>query len=137
MTLNEWIINGAVGVSSKTMWAALNGALHGNVHMGMALNIPFDPDDFRRCKLFVDECGLNDHHLQQIKIFIPWFGPYIDNWDELVGLLEEVKYRVHGRRNLYERMNVLRDEAMRLDGWKQNGPGSWTREPEAQDNRYE
>ena len=136
MTLNEWIINGEVGTSSKTMWAARSGAVQANPRMGVGLNIPFDPDDFRRCKLFVDQCGLDADDLTVIKVIVPWFGPYIDNWDELVGLYEEEKPNGSCPK-LYERMNVLRDEAMRIDGWKQSGPGSWTREPDAQDNGEE
>ncbi|MCB0374546.1 MAG: hypothetical protein KDD04_01355 [Sinomicrobium sp.] len=47
MTLNEWIINGETGISSKTMWAAITGTVTAG-RKGYGFDVPHDPDDFRR-----------------------------------------------------------------------------------------
>ena len=45
LTLDEWIINGDLGISSKTMWAALKDEDISQTHGDK----PYDYDDFSRC----------------------------------------------------------------------------------------
>lgn len=126
MTLDEWIVNGQVGVSSKTMWSAIKGVAKGNERQGGNFDIPYDPDDFSRCyKLYV-ECNLTKSDLQKIADTFKWWKPFIDNWDRLVELwLEESPKRSCPK--LYDFMQKLVDEARILDGWVRTSPHSWER----------
>lgn len=130
MTQTEWIVNGEVGISSKTMWAAINGAIHEKPHMGFKLDVPHDPDDFRRCKLFVDECAIAKVDFLVIKTVVPWFAPFIDNWDRLVELYNE-ELGSGKAPKLYKFIQDLEEQSRILDGWKKMGPGHWTREKDA------
>jgi hypothetical protein len=126
MTQNEWIINGETGISSRTMWAALNGGFPEPPRISFHSNIPHDPADFRRCKQFVEQCRIDKDQLQKIKKQIPWWGPFIDAWDELVALYEEERPSGKAPR-LYARMQELKEQAMRLDGFVKISANSWKR----------
>ena len=82
MTLNEWIVNGKVGISSKTMWAVIQGV---DIDNG---DKPYDPDDFSRCYLLVKECGLTNIDLKKIAVQLPYWKPYIENWKKLTKMFE-------------------------------------------------
>jgi hypothetical protein len=123
MNLTEWIVQGEVGVSSKTMWAALMGVFPKAAGKGFTWDVPHDPDDFRRCMQFVEACQITMEQLQKIKEIVPWFAPIIDNWGQLVTM-----YVSHGNAELYNRLQELEKEAMILDGWIEKSPGYWIRE---------
>jgi hypothetical protein len=108
MKLNEWIIYGETGISSKTMWAAITGSYNEEYRYMeyRVFDIPKDADDFSRCYKFFKLCNLSDKHLRKVKEVFPFWGPYIDNWSELVRLYEENNSRV-----MYEYMCTLRDES--------------------------
>jgi len=127
MTLDEWIVKGEVGVSSKTMWSAIKGVVKGNERMGWDFDTPSDPDDFRRCYLFFQQCKLTKEDLQTVANVFKWYKPLIDAWDELVNLYEEESPK-RSCPKLYARMKQLNDEARKLDGWVQKSPNWWTRE---------
>lgn len=92
-TLNEWIIFGKTGISSKTFWAALSIP---NVNFAeydkSKFDYPYDDGDFGRCYSLVKDCGLNDQDLIKIKTVFKWLEPLIDNWDKFCKLYEEKKY---------------------------------------------
>jgi hypothetical protein len=118
MTLNEWIVLGDVGVSSRTMWAAITATVTSGT-MGRGFDIPNDPADFSRCYKLWQKCALTPGQLGLVKVVFPWWSPYIDNWDKLVSMLER------NDRGMYKYMCRLRDEARLLAGWKKTGEGSW------------
>ena len=126
MTLDEWIVNGKVGVSSKTMWSAIKGVAKGNEHCGWNFDYPSDPDDFRRCYLFYTQCNLTKEDLQIVAKVFKWYKPFMDAWDEMVKLYEEESPK-RSCPKLYARMQELGNEAKILDGWIQTSPHSWER----------
>jgi hypothetical protein len=126
MTLDEWIVNGEVGVSSKTMWSAIKGVAKGNEQMGWNFDTPSDPDDFRRCYLFYKQCNLTKEDLQTVAKVFKWYKPFMDAWDEMVKLYEEESPK-RSCPKLYARMEELNNEARTLDGWVQKSPNWWER----------
>lgn len=80
-----WKDRGEHGVSSETIYSAFCGGSPRSV------DVPHDPDDFRRCKLLLDIIPEWRADLGKIKTVYPWFAPLIDNWDEIERLfvLEE------------------------------------------------
>jgi hypothetical protein len=82
MTLEEWIIYGETGISSKTMWAALKGVVK-DPNDRWHFDVPHDRADFGRCyKLFTD-CDLIEHNLKVVANTFPKWKPIVDNWKEL------------------------------------------------------
>ncbi|OGU55415.1 MAG: hypothetical protein A2V66_16665 [Ignavibacteria bacterium RBG_13_36_8] len=71
------------------MWTAIKGLAKGNEVMGWDFDIPHDPDDFRRCLLFYQQCNLTKADLNKVSEVFKWWKPFIDNWDELTRLFEE------------------------------------------------
>ena len=126
MTLLEWITVGEIGISSKTMWAALMGTFSEGQHKGFNFDVPHDPDDFRRCLKLVNECHLDKEDLRKIKEVVSWFAPFIDNWDKMVELWNEESPSSRCPK-LYEFIQELENRAMIIDGWEQTSPGNWTR----------
>jgi hypothetical protein len=92
-------------------------------------SVPCDPADFGRCHrllLLVPEWRKD---LAKVAEIFPAWKPLVDNWPELERLymkgLESKDGKAH---ELYARMQVLNDEGRIIDGWKQTGKGSWSRE---------
>jgi hypothetical protein len=83
-TLDEWIIFGHTGRSSKTMWAALKD-LPTLKYCGRGgyLDIPYDYADFSRCYGLYKSCQLTETDLQKVATVLPWFAPFIKHWHEL------------------------------------------------------
>ena len=108
MTLNEWIINGHVGASSKTMWAVLVGV---DIERG---DKPYDPDDFSRCYKLYKQCELLKGDLYKISKKLPYWEPYINNWDKLCNMYEanlENNWTTSKDIGMYEFMHKLREES--------------------------
>jgi hypothetical protein len=79
--LLNWIANGNVGTSSKTMWCVAVGV------ECTRPGRPYDPDDLWRCMRLVEACpGIRDA-FPAIAAKYPWWKPYLDNWDRLVAML--------------------------------------------------
>jgi hypothetical protein len=119
MTLNEWIIYGETGISSKTMWAAITGAVSQELESGY-FDIPHDSDDFSRCYKFWKQCNLTREQLNKVKETFNWWAPYIDHWDELAAMYER------GCGGMYKYMSTLRNQAYEIKGskpWKEIAPG--------------
>lgn len=126
MTLNEWIVKGEVGISSKTMWAAITGAVTTG-DKGWKFDVPHDPDDFRRCLKFVTDCGIDDEQMLLVKNVFPWFAPFIDNWGKMLKLWIEESPK--GRcPKLYDYMQDLENQSMILTGFVRDGKRSWEKE---------
>lgn len=134
MTQNEWIISWETGVSSKTMWAAINGVAKrdgahtkGTHTKGGKYDVPYDPSDLKRCVDYLLKTGLSDSDLIKVKEVFPWYAPFIDNWGKLMttyylelhkGVMPET----------YDYIQKLEKEAKMLDGWVEVSPGSWRRD---------
>ena len=107
MNLNEWIVNGRIGISSKTMWAILQGI----EYVG---DKPYDPDDFSRCYKFVKLCNITEQDLQKISRTLPYWKPYIDNWQKLTEMYEQndkEKWLNSKKIGMYEFMQELRTKS--------------------------
>lgn len=110
LTLDEWIIKGEVGVSSKTMWAVLKG-IEVNDTFG---DKPYDPADFGRCYKFAKQCGLTNDDLNKISTILPYWEPYIKNWGKLCEMYEENEnnnWTNYEEIGMYEFMQLLLKES--------------------------
>jgi len=124
MTLDEWIIKGEVGCSSKTMWTALKGIKPDKIKMGWDFDVPADPDDFRRCYLFYKQCELTKTDLENIPKIFTWWKPFVDNWDKMANLFEEESSQKSCPK-LYEFMMTLNEESKILAGYKKISNNFW------------
>lgn len=89
MTLNEWIIYGRVGTSSKTMWAALTGTVRKDLTpCTYRFDVPYDWDDFSSCYKLCKSCGISKQQLNKVVEVFPYWKPFIDNWDKLTMIYE-------------------------------------------------
>jgi len=108
MNLDSWIVNGSVGISSKTMWACIK-----NIEIDNA-DIPYDPDDFSRCYKLAKNCKISKDQLNIVAKKLPFWKPYIDNWDKLCELYEEnlrTKWKKHKEIGMYDFMQKLRKQS--------------------------
>ncbi|MCF8219798.1 MAG: hypothetical protein K9J21_12565 [Bacteroidales bacterium] len=113
MTLDEWIIYGQVGISSKTMWAALKGIKIEPTYGDK----PYDPGDFSRCYRLAKQCELSKQDLSIITEKLPYWQPYIDNWDKLCKMYEDNKinnWKTHEEIGMYDFMQKLREESDKI-----------------------
>lgn len=108
MTLNQWIVNGRVGVSSKTIWSVLQGV---DANDG---DKPYDPSDFSRCWKLVTRCGVTREDLEKVSKTLPYWKPYIDNWEKLTEMYElnrSQKWKNVDEIGMHVLMNDLRKES--------------------------
>lgn len=121
MDANQWILGGDTGISSKVIWAVMMGATPAEV------DVPYDPSDFGRChrllQLFPEWRG----RLDEVARAYPAWGPLVREWGQLEALYEE-EWPTGRAPRLYTRMQALREESMKLDGWVQHAPGCWTKQ---------
>ena len=124
----EWIISGETGISSKTMWSAINGVTtkEQNHRKGLKHDVPYDPADFRRCYLYVNQTNVTKEQLQKVKEVFKWYAPFIDNWDELVSIYESEK-GTGSCPKTYDFIQELETESRILDGWKKISDTRWER----------
>lgn len=125
MTQAEWIVSGDAGISSKTMWAALNGVDMSNAVKGGRFDVPYDPADFGRCYRFYTKCNLTRKDLETIREKVKWWAPFIDNWNEL----ERLYQSEYGDRmpNTYDLIQKLEEQSKILGGWVKISEGYWER----------
>ena len=111
MSLNEGIVVGNVGLSSKTMWAIVTGTLNADnlKKFRHHIDIPYDKDDFSRCYTLWKECKLSDTDLIKIKETCHIWKPFIDNWYELVRRYEnnEPMYKYMSKLVEQSRLNTI------------------------------
>ena len=130
MNLDEWIIKGEIGISSKTIWAVMKGVVTNTRRLNSFENydIPYDPDDFKRCYYLVRDCHLKKRLNEIVKVFPAW-KPYIENWDKLeMMLIKELATKKSS--GMYEFMNELEKQSKKIDGWIEISDGSWERQRE-------
>lgn len=125
-TQNEWIINGETGISSKTMWAAINGVTLKGVEYPKNINfdVPYDPSDFNRCLKYVEDTGITKEQLQTVKEVFPWWAPFIDNWEKIVEIFKS-ELHLRSMHKTFDYIQELEKEARLLAGWKETAPGCW------------
>ena len=102
-----WYAYGECGISSKAMACAV---LDMKTDARWAIrNHPLDPDDFRRCSLFLDAVPLAWQHMRKVAKLSPIWHNLVDHWDELERLLDEETKgsRLNAAPKLYARMKQL------------------------------
>ena len=82
----EWIINGNVGISSKTMWAALMGVEY------YRADFPHDAADFSRCHTFAEIAELTPEDFETICKVYPWWRIIYEIWPDMAKALEELRW---------------------------------------------
>src|SRR6266702_3517315 len=103
------------------------GAVTGPQKSGFLYDVPHDPADFGRCHRLLQLMPEWRAQLHKVAEVFPKWKPLVDAWNELEALW--LKEKPSGRCPLlYERMHVLEEEGVLLDGWKKTGPGSWERQ---------
>ena len=90
----SWIINGEVGISSKTIWAVMMGAVEQeneetDEESEAYYDYPYDPDDFRRCRLLLDLFPEWKERLPEVAAAFPEWAGLVANWDKLDALYDE------------------------------------------------
>jgi hypothetical protein len=99
--ITGWFCTGEVGASSKAMAACIGGAEGGTSH-------PFDPDDLRRCVLFLQAVPEARQHMPKVRELSAQWAKLVDNWDELEKtLLEEIKNGSMWAGKTWDKMKAL------------------------------
>ncbi len=132
MTPEQWIIEGEVGTSSRTIWAVMVGAVDGKRQCdNWHYDTPRDPDDFSRCYKLIVLFPEWKARLPEVAQTFPKWIPFIREWGTLADMYRKALARNpdgYGYSNeIYNFMQGLDAEGMRLDGWIQTSPGSWHR----------
>ncbi len=111
----RWMANEDIGVSSKTIAATIAEVDCSHV------DVPHDPSDFMRCLKMLDACP-SIKNLSKVKEVYPFYAPIINNWNEMVDLLEKDKKEYSGRSpTLYKYMQKRGAESTFLKGRILNG----------------
>lgn len=84
----EWFANGERGISSEAMACAVCG-IQPNERWAKFGNNPRDPDDFRRCVLFLEAVPEAREHLDSVAKLSEVWARLVDRWDDLEALLEK------------------------------------------------
>ena len=128
MKPEQWIVNGEVGTSSRTIWAVMMGAVTDKDVFGV-YGVPHDPDDFRRCYLLLEAIPEWRGQLSEVeKIFPMWIG-FVREWDKLTEMYEKaVKTGTGKAPEMFELMQKLEDEGRIADGWIQTSRTGWKKE---------
>ena len=139
MTPEQWIIEGEVGTSSKTIWAVMMGVVKGKKECNWEYDTPKDPDDFKRCWKLINAVPEWRSRLQEVADVFPKWIPFIREWDKLEtmvidwlvnveaywGLPSRKRKRFQFTDGMYDFMQQLDKEAMLLDGWIEDAPGCY------------
>lgn len=142
MKPEQWIIEGEVGTSSKTIWAVMMGVAKGKQECDGHYDTPSDPDDFRRCWKLIQAIPEWRPRLPEVATVFPKWIPFIREWDKLEDMLIEwlaniEQYHALPRKEqkhfkftdgMFDFMQALDKEAMLLDGWVETAPGCYHRE---------
>lgn len=148
ITPEQWLLEGEVGVSSKTIWAVMMGVVKARRQCdNWHYDVPHDPDDFGRCYTLLILFPKWRKRLAEVCAIFPKWTPFVREWptlekmyvqwqvnreDYYKRLAEYHRKRPHRRKPRFEDgmcefMQRLVAEGMELDGWVQTGPGSWRR----------
>lgn len=144
MRPEQWIIEGEVGTSSKTIWAVMMGVVREPTQCNFNYDVPHDPDDFSRCYKLLCLFPYWEGRLWEVAKVFPKWEPFVREWTKLKELYPQWQSNVRAYYNLpfkerkkfkfndgmYEFMRKLDDEGMLLDGWVKDSPCSWHRPQE-------
>jgi hypothetical protein len=119
----RWICGRDTGVSSKTIWAVMVGAISSLTHCGGEYDVPHDNQDFGRCYRLLMLFPEWEKRLVEVGRYLPKWRPFVLAWPELKALYE--KEEISSR--LFERLKECEDEGFYLDGWRRTGPYSLSR----------
>lgn len=149
MEPNEWIIEGEVGTSSKTIWAVMMGIVKTPKSCGGNYDTPRDPDDFSRCYKLLKLFPQWESRIDEVGVMFPKWQPFCREWDKLTKMFEQSlidysKYeyaqseyyskKPHSKKprwedfnttKMYDFMQTLNNEGLVLDGWVKDSPYSW------------
>lgn len=143
MTPHQWIIEGDTGTSSKTIWAVMMGVVVEKRECdGRDYDTPHDPDDFKRCHKLIVLIPEWRKRLSEVANIFPKWMPFIREWAKLEAMLSAWEANIGKYWDLpakerkqfkfsdgmYEFMQELGRESMRLDGWIEDSPNSWHRD---------
>lgn len=114
----QWIVGSDTGISSETIWSVMQGVKPDWP------DTPSDPDDFSRCHKLLTLIPEWRENLKLVAYAYPQWAPLVREWDALTRMYLE------GQRTgwkppyvMYERMQALNDEGLRLCGWTMSSPG--------------
>lgn len=126
MKPEQWIINGDVGTSSKTIWAVMMDAVLPSRKDSWDYGVPHDPDGFSRCwKLLVLFPQWKGRLPEVASQFPAWIG-FVREWGKLTAMYEALLAEdKHIGTEMYGLMKQLEDEGRLADGWIQDSPSSW------------
>ncbi|KKN04551.1 hypothetical protein LCGC14_1096320 [marine sediment metagenome] len=130
MKPEQWIVNGEVGISSKTIWAVMMKVVMEIHRDSCNYGVPHDPDDFSRCyKLLALFPEWRKRFTEVSQVFPKWVG-FVREWDKLTEMFEaNLKVSDYGySKEMYDFMQQLEDEGLVADGWTQTAPGAWRRD---------
>jgi hypothetical protein len=91
----EWLFNGEVGISSKTIAASVLRVDFRNA------DIPYDKADFSRCYKLVKFADIPISELEILAENYPKWKPLIENWNELI-------FRYDNNMIFYEYLKTLK-----------------------------
>ena len=97
----RWLAEGEHGASSKTMFSVLSG-----LDISRFNDHPYDPDDFRRCYLLINQVPEFEKDLYKVAELSPVWKNIIDNWGKLTTMLLE-QMATRKANGMYEFMKTL------------------------------
>jgi hypothetical protein len=103
----EWLFNGRVGLSSKSMASAIC-----DIKLNKFPSHPSDPSDFYRCLKLLEAVPEARNHFSKIsKLSLTW-KLYIERWDEIESLYNEEVLEDTGKApRTYKLMHDIQDQA--------------------------
>lgn len=137
MKPEQWIVNGEVGTSSKTIWAVMMGAVVLDGDRAWAnYSVPHDPDDFSRCWKLLNLFPEWRKRLSEVATTFPEWVGFVREWDTLTAMFEsnlKQNPKQHGYSpGMYDLMFSLVEEGRKAAGWIYDGaPGCWHRDKSA------
>jgi len=145
MSPEQWIVEGEVGTSSKTIWAVMMGVVKEKHECNWDYDTPKDPDDFKRCWKLIVAIPEWRNRLAEVSTIFPKWVPFIREWDKLEAMLvnhlvemetyHKLPYKEQKRfqfsDGMWEFMQQLDHEAMLLDGWIEDAPGCYHKDHNA------
>ncbi|MGL4600312.1 MAG: hypothetical protein ACRCVE_02145 [Plesiomonas sp.] len=101
----RWASKHSVGVSSSTMASIAVGL--DKPFYGSSFCHPWDPSDFYRCMILVEEVPEIRDYFDDISSKCKTFKPIIDHWDELVSMLMSEMRNGRDAPETYKRIKEL------------------------------
>lgn len=82
----RWLASGERGVSSNTIFAHLTGI---DALRGRSKGYPYDPSDFRRCQMLLDQVPELQPHFHRMREVSPQWANLVDTWPAIVAAMDE------------------------------------------------